>query len=139
MTNPPPDVPPEGWPPPGWSPPGYPYNADQHPYQTPPRKSGGEILAAAVAGVFIYFAINLVVALMAVLGLAQAVNPNVAMIVGAVLLGLIAFGGGGVLVALRNPWAKGIGMGLMIGWALTSIVTVGFCTGLNPALYGTFT
>ncbi len=26
-------------------------------------------------------------------------------------------------------------MGLMIGWALTSILTAGICTGLNPAMY----
>jgi hypothetical protein len=24
---------------------------------------------------------------------------------------------------------------LMIGWALTSIITAGYCTGLNPGLY----
>ena len=26
-------------------------------------------------------------------------------------------------------------MGLMIGWALTSIFTVGICTGINPMLH----
>ena len=44
-------------------------------------------------------------------------------------------GGGAALLAVRNPHAKGVGLGLMIGWALTSLVTVGFCTGINPALY----
>ena len=52
------------------------------------------------------------------------------------MLALIAFGGGGALLATRKPRGRrGMGMGLMIGWALTSIVTVGICTGLNPALY----
>jgi hypothetical protein len=29
-----------------------------------------------------------------------------------------------------------MGLGLMIGWALWSITTAGFCTGINPGLYG---
>jgi hypothetical protein len=36
---------------------------------------------------------------------------------------------------MRKPWSQGLGMGLMIGWALVSIVSAGFCTGLNPGLY----
>ncbi|UGT92503.1 hypothetical protein LTS72_03565 [Mycobacterium ostraviense] len=125
-------------PPPGWPPPGYPYDPNQ-PYPgwpPPPRRSGGEIFGAVVVGVFLYFGINLVVGFMVVAGLAQAVSSVAAVVTGAIVLALIAFGGGGVLVMLRNPWARGIGMGLMIGWAITSIVTVGFCTGLNPTLYG---
>ncbi|KAA0094814.1 hypothetical protein CIW49_24875 [Mycolicibacterium sp. P1-18] len=55
--------------------------------------------------------------------------------VGAVILALVAFGGGAVLIALRRPWAKGLGIGLMIGWALLSITSVGYCTGLNPEMY----
>lgn len=84
----------------------------------------------------IYFAINVLVGLMVVFGLAEAIKPSAAVIAGAIALALMAFGGGGALLTVRNPWARGIGMGLMIGWALTSIVTVGFCTGLNPVLYG---
>lgn len=132
MTQPPP-----GWPPDGWRPPSWPQQ-QSYPYGNPPprRGSGGEIFGAAVVGAFLYFGLNLMVGLMVFLGLAQAIKPGAAVIIGAIVLGLIAFGIGGVLVALRNSWAKGIGMGLMIGWALTSIVTVGFCTGLNPGLYG---
>jgi hypothetical protein len=55
---------------------------------------------------------------------------------GTIGLALFAFGVGGVLVALRKPWAMGLGLGLMIGWALTSIFTVGICTGINPSIYG---
>ncbi|KAA1249155.1 hypothetical protein F0Q45_16725 [Mycobacterium simiae] len=121
-------MPPQGGDPSNWPPPGY--------WQPPPRRSGGEIFAAAVVGAMIYVAINVVVGLMVVFGLAEAIRPNTAVIAGASALALIAFGAGGALVTVRDPWARGIGMGLMIGWALTSIVTVGYCTGLNPVLYG---
>lgn len=53
----------------------------------------------------------------------------------AVLLGIIGIGVGLGLLLVRKPWSKGLGLGLMIGWALTSIISAGWCTGLNPALY----
>ena len=139
MTTPPPGPPPpDGWRPPDWPPPGYPYDVNQ-PYpvwQPAPRKSGGgEIFGAAAVGVFLCFGINLIVGPMVVFGLANVVSPNVAFATGAIVLGLIAFGGGAALLFVKSPWARGIGMGLMIGWALTSVVTVGICTGLNPMLY----
>lgn len=63
----------------------------------------------------------------------------VAIILGAaaVMLALTAFGGGAALLTVRNPQAKGVGLGLMVGWALVSVVTVGICTGINPSLYAT--
>ncbi len=135
MTNPPP---PDGWRPEDWPPPAYPYYANQ-PYpawQPPPRRAGGgEIFGAAVVGVFLYFGINLIVGPMVAFGLGNVISPPMAFATGAIVLALIAFGGGGALLFVKSPWARGIGMGLMIGWALTSIITVGFCTGLNPALY----
>jgi hypothetical protein len=54
---------------------------------------------------------------------------------GAVLLALIAFGGGAALLRSRNPNTRGLGVGLMVGWALMSLFTAGFCTGINPELY----
>lgn len=73
---------------------------------------------------------------MVLFGLANLIPPKFAFAAGAALLALIAFVGGGALVfANKSVWTRGIGMGLMIGWALTSILTVGFCTGLNPTLY----
>lgn len=67
---------------------------------------------------------------------ANSGHETVAVAIGAVAFALIAFGGGGVLIARgKSPYAKSIGLGLMIGWALTSILTVGFCTGLNPVMY----
>ncbi len=88
------------------------------------------------AGSGLYFAINLFVAL-AVLAVAGSADQGAnAMLAGAaVLLVLIAFAGGAGLLASRNRYAKGLGLGLMIGWALTSLLTVGFCTGINPAMY----
>jgi hypothetical protein len=88
-------------------------------------------------GPVIYAAINIVLGFMAFLVAGSTTNQgsNVVFGVTAVGLALIAFGGGTVLLLLRSPYAKGIGLGLMIGWALTSVFTVGFCTGINPELY----
>jgi hypothetical protein len=139
MTGPPPGPPPpDGWHPADWPPPGHPYHANQ-PYpawQPPPRRpSGGEIFGAAAVGAFLYFGINTIVGPMVLFGLANLITPKIAFATGAVALAVIAFVGGGALLFVKNPWARGIGMGLMIGWAITSIVTVGICTGLNPMLY----
>ena len=127
MTTPP-QPPPGGW---------APYESyGPDPYQ-PPRKqsSAGLIVGLAVAGAFGYFAVNFVVALL-VLMLSGSSSSSAAVIVaGTIGLAPFAFGGGGVLLAVRRPWAKGLGLGLMIGWALTSICTVGFCTGINPSIY----
>ncbi|OBH32548.1 hypothetical protein A9X03_06115 [Mycobacterium sp. E1715] len=139
MTNPPPGPPPpEGWRPPDQPSPGYPYQ----PYpawqpQPPQRKpSGGEVFGAAIAGMALYAGINAILGPLVLFGLANAIAPKAAFATGAVMLGLIAFGGGGALLFVKgSAWARGIGMGLMIGWALTSIFTVGICTGLNPMLY----
>ena len=57
------------------------------------------------------------------------------MATGAVVLALVALGGGGALLATSNTMGKGLGLGLMIGWAFLSLVSVGFCTGLNPEMY----
>lgn len=48
---------------------------------------------------------------------------------------LAVFGGGAALIRRGTPKAKGAGLGLMIGWALVTVCTVGFCTGVNPTLY----
>jgi hypothetical protein len=132
MTNPPP---PPGWRPEDWPRPDHPYGGNRP--QPPPRKpAGGETVGAAVAGVFLYLGINAVIGPMTLFGLANVISPKAAFAIGAVVLASIAFvGGGAMLVAKKTPWARGIGMGLMIGWALTSIFTVGICTGLNPMIY----
>lgn len=128
MTTPPPG----GWPPYG------PYaNYGPDPYRQPPRKesSAGLIVGLAVVGAFAYFAVNFVVALLVLMLAADTSSSAAILVTGTVGLALFAFGGGAVLLALRRPWTKGLGLGLMIGWALTSICTVGFCTGINPSIY----
>ncbi|TMR90754.1 hypothetical protein EJK15_53660 [Nonomuraea basaltis] len=55
--------------------------------------------------------------------------------IGAAVLALIGLGGGVGLLCIRRPWTKGLGLGLLIGWALWSILSAGLCTGLNPSLY----
>lgn len=57
------------------------------------------------------------------------------LVVGAVLLALVALGG--IVLAVRGGtyFGRGIGIGLAIGWALMSIISAGYRTGLNPSLY----
>ena len=121
-------------------PPGYPYGAYPPPSSPPPpaqpaprRISVGMVFV----GPLIYAALNLAIGFLAFIfaGSTTSGVSNAVFATTAVVLALIAFGGGTVLLLLRSPHAKGIGLGLMIGWALTSVVTVGFCTGINPGLY----
>jgi hypothetical protein len=89
-------------------------------------------MGMAVLGSFVYFMINFVIAFMAI----AAADSGKGVLIGAtVLLAAIAFGGGGALLATPSPTSKGLGLGLMIGWALTSVFTAGFCTGINPTMY----
>lgn len=89
-------------------------------------------------GVLAWIAINLVVGF-ATLFSSGTGFENATFATAAVLLAAGALVGGGVVawVGIRTgrPVLNGLGLGLMIGWALTSIVTAGWCTGLNPALY----
>ncbi|SEL44825.1 hypothetical protein [Nonomuraea pusilla] len=87
-------------------------------------------MGLAIAGMFGFLMVNLVVALVAI-----SMESTVALGVAAGFLALLGLGAGVVLVVLRKSWSIGLGLGLMIGWGLSSIVTAGFCTGLNPALY----
>lgn len=131
--------PPPGYPyNPGSPPPGYPYGAQPppgYPYG-PPRPRSRIAIGMVFVGSLVYFAINLVVGFVA-LAATTSTTPSANAVVGgfAVLLALIAFAGGGGLLASSNRYAKGLGLGLMIGWALTSLFTVGFCTGINPTMY----
>lgn len=123
--------PPPGYPPYG-PPPGYAYQ--QWPLPPPAsRISIGMVFGGSAA----WAIINLTVALGAILASADGTTDSNNVILGtaALLLVGIAFGGGGGLLATRNRYAKGFGLGLMIGWALTSLFTVGFCTGINPEMY----
>ncbi|MFI6484903.1 hypothetical protein ACIBH1_43775 [Nonomuraea sp. NPDC050663] len=85
----------------------------------------------AFAGFALFILINIATAV-AVLASASSKTP---VLIATILLALVALAGGLTLILLRRPWTKGLGMGLMIGWALVSIVSAGWCTGLNPGLY----
>jgi hypothetical protein len=88
------------------------------------------IVGLAFAGVFAYVVVNVLASLIAL-----SLGSSVAFGVAAVFLALVAIGGGAALIILRRSWALGLGLGLLIGWALASIVSAGYCTGLNPGLY----
>lgn len=92
-------------------------------------------------GPVLYAAINLVLGFMAFFAAgavdSEGGSPNVVFILAAVLLAAIAFGGGALLLRSSSAYAKGLGIGLMVGWALVSLFTAGFCTGINPTMYTT--
>ncbi|PEG56640.1 hypothetical protein H5U98_06665 [Mycolicibacterium boenickei] len=92
-----------------------------------------------ILGPIIYAALNLVIGFLAFMGAgatdSAGGSPNAVLGGAAVLLALIAFGGGTLMLLSKNPTAKGLGIGLMVGWALVSLFTAGFCTGVNPELY----
>lgn len=95
-----------------------------------PPRSTGVVVGLAFAGFFAYVIVNVFVGVVAL-----SVQTQAALAVAAGFLAVGAIGGGVALLRLRRPWAKGLGLGLMIGWGLVSIVSAGFCTGLNPDLY----
>ncbi|WP_319435461.1 hypothetical protein [Mycobacterium sp. RTGN5] len=121
-------------PPPGYLPPGqYGYPPPGYPPPGPPPRRPRISVGMAFLGAFLYFAFNLVMGF-AVLTMSGS-NGTTPVAVGAAVLALTALGGGGALLATSNATIKGLGLGLMIGWAFLSIVSVGFCTGLNPEMY----
>ncbi|OFB37766.1 hypothetical protein BA059_17560 [Mycolicibacterium sp. (ex Dasyatis americana)] len=93
-----------------------------------------------ILGPFLYAALNLVIGFIAFMGAgatdSAGGSANAVLGGAAVLLAFIAFGGGTLMLLSKNPTAKGLGIGLMVGWALVSLFTAGFCTGVNPDLYG---
>ena len=132
---PPPPPPGHGYgPPQGYPPPGYPPYGHPAPPPSPPRRIS---IPMVFVGPLIYVVLNMVIGFLAfvVAGSTTTQASNTVFGITAVVLALIAFGGGAALLAVRSPYARGIGLGLMIGWALTSVLTVGLCTGLNPDLY----
>ncbi|MEV5557201.1 hypothetical protein AB0L44_26390 [Nonomuraea wenchangensis] len=118
MPPPPPPPPPPPFPPP--PPQG----------QGPEPRNTGVIVGLAFAGLFGYVVINFFVGLVAI-----SVAQTVAFAVGAGFLALVGLGVGVTFLLLRKSWSIGLGLGLMMGWALVSIVSAGWCTGLNPGMY----
>ncbi|WP_280507148.1 hypothetical protein [Nocardia flavorosea] len=102
-----------------------------------PRGSGLEMTGWAMAGAFVFIVGNAVYGFAAFLFAGTQGDRGNPVIIGmATVLGiLVAFGGGALLIRGGSTGEKGFGMGMMIGWALVTICTVGFCTGVNPDLY----
>ncbi len=116
----------------------YPQWQPQQPYpQWQPQQLSRISIGLVFAGCAVWAVVNVFVALAAILVSAGTKSGSDNVVLGIAALGLvvIAFGVGGALLAARNRYAKGLGLGLMIGWALTSLFTVGFCTGINPGMY----
>ncbi|MHC9291896.1 hypothetical protein ACRCUN_05480 [Mycobacterium sp. LTG2003] len=134
----PPPPPPQSYPPPG-PPPGYGPPPPGYPYGAPPPPQSRISIGMVFIGPIVYATINLILGFMAFFAAgsydSQGGNPNVVLGAAAVLLAVIAFGGGIVLLRQNSRYAKGLGIGLMVGWALVSLFTAGFCTGVNPELY----
>lgn len=107
----------------------------------PSSNTTGVTVAMAFAGVGIYSVVNTVLGFFIFFaalsqGNSGSSNPGVLLAVGAAILVIVGLVAGIGLLFVRKPWATGMGLGLMIGWALWSITTAGFCTGINPGLYG---
>ncbi|MED5813837.1 hypothetical protein VST63_15870 [Mycolicibacterium sp. 050232] len=138
--DPPAAPPPPPPPPPPTQPgyPGYPYPPG-YPYGPPQQPQRRISVAMVILGPFLYAALNLVIGFLAFIGAgatdSAGGSPNAALGGAAILLAFIAFGGGTLMLVSKNPTAKGLGIGLMVGWALVSLFTAGFCTGINPELY----
>ncbi|WP_249383758.1 hypothetical protein [Mycobacterium sp. DBP42] len=126
-------------PPPAPGYPAYPYPPG-YPYGPPPQPQRRISVAMVILGPFLYAALNLVIGFIAFMGAgatdSAGGSANAVLGGAAVLLAFIAFGGGTLMLLSKNPTAKGLGIGLMVGWALVSLFTAGFCTGVNPDLYG---
>ena len=107
------------------------------PGDRPPPGSGLEITGWALGGAFVFIFGNAVFGFFTFLFAGSQGDKGFPVIIGmATALGiLVAFGGGALLIRGGTPGEKGFGMGMMIGWALVTICTVGYCTGVNPDLY----
>ncbi|MET0702809.1 MAG: hypothetical protein ABWY93_24425 [Mycobacterium sp.] len=130
------NYPPPGYPPQNYPPPGYPGSAYPYPMPAPPKTSRIAV-GMVFVGAPVYVLLNVVVGFMAFVLAGSVTNQNGNWVIGIAALGLalITFVAGGGLLATSNRNAKGFGLGLIIGWALTTIFTVGICTGLNPEVY----
>lgn len=90
----------------------------------------------ALLGIVMFVVVNaLLFALPIDVWLRSGSNNHVGLIVAAVILLLVALAGTLLAVRATSYFVKGLGIGLVIGWALVSIVSGGYCTGLNPGLY----
>lgn len=159
MTTPPPgppdDTPPHGDGPDSFEPQGippgyhgpppssypvYPYPLD-YPAGPPPQQPRQRRISTVTVllGPLIFVVLNVIVGFSTVMmtGWADSagISSDVVLGLGAALLTLLAFGGGAMMLRSTSADTRGLGLGLMVGWALTSLVTAGICTGVNPTMY----
>lgn len=81
----------------------------------------------ATLGALAFIVLNFVVILFH-----QSFDSPFVRLIAVAVLATIAFGGGGLMRRYGSPKVKAIGLGLMIGWAVASIVSLGSCTGIRP-------
>jgi hypothetical protein len=125
-------------------PPPDPHNPGQYPpYGPPPHgphptsgASVGVLIGLMFVGLFVYSVLNTVIGFFIFIAAMDAGGANIPYVAaGTAVLALIGLGVGIGLVFIQRSWTRGLGIGLMIGWSLWSILSAGFCTGLNPGLY----
>lgn len=142
--GPPPEGEPQRYgPPPGQGGPpqgqGGPPQGQGGPPQGPPpqgeSRNGCAMAAAFAGGVALYVLVNFVIVLISFQVGDTLDSEGAGFAGGAVLLALLALGGGAICFFKGSQVVKALGMGLVFGWSAVSIVTLGYCTGLNPDLY----
>lgn len=103
------------------------------PVQPPDQQPGPKVSTGAVFGGCLLVPMFSILA-----GMIAASIGNVSLLGYALLVGIPALVGGGVLLFLprRSPVARGFGIGMLIGWAALSIFTGGICTGLTEFTIG---
>jgi hypothetical protein len=106
-------------------PPGPPFQPE--PPGPPPSAKREISWGAFIGGIFLIIPVSLlgsVVVMTGQTGWFQQWGPLI-------LIAGIAFGLGTFLFMRADPAARGIGLGIMAGWAILSIVSAGFCTGFR--------
>jgi hypothetical protein len=123
----------------GGTPPGYGGGVPFGGVGLPPQRSTrstGLIVGLTFAGLVAYSIVNTVLGILIFLSTVDQNGSNYPIIISCtIFLALFGLGAGAGLQFLRKPWATGLGLGFLIGWALWSILSAGFCTGINPDLY----
>ncbi|MFD1541530.1 hypothetical protein [Nonomuraea guangzhouensis] len=139
MTAPPPDGPGEGAPPLGGNAPTLEDGSDGGSPEQTGKSSGksiGLIIGLAFAGLVAYSIVNAILGILIFISTLDQNGPNHPIIISCtIFLALLGLAAGAGLQFLRRPWATGLGLGFLIGWALWSILSAGICTGISPDLY----
>lgn len=99
-------------------------------------KSVGLIVGLGFAGLVAYSIVNAILGILIFVSTLDENGPNYPVIISCtIFLALFGLGAGAGLQFLRKPWATGLGVGFLVGWALWSILSAGICTGISPDLY----